>query len=122
MATDVPSRWSRIRERKLVDPQVREQYQRTRRSVSSIRQVLQVVDAERQRAGLTKAELAQRIGTSPAAIRRLFTSESANPTLRTVVDLLDALDLEVALRPKPRTRAVPGPRSARSGTQAARAH
>ena len=119
MATDVPSRWSQIRERKLADPRARERYERTRRSVSSIQEVLQRVDAERQRVGLTKAELAQRIGTSPAAIRRLFTSESANPTLRTILDLFEALDLELALRPKLRRRGARSSPRARPRNQAA---
>jgi ribosome-binding protein aMBF1 (putative translation factor) len=93
-------RWSTIRERTLTDPAARERYEQTRRSVLATRRVLQVIDAERKRAGLTKAELAERIGTSPAAVRRLLTSESANPTLRTVLDLFDALNLEVALHPR----------------------
>ena len=100
MAVSRSDRWSTIRERTLEDPAARARYERTRRSVSAIRHVLQMIDAERERAGLTKSELAARIGTSPAVVRRLLTSESANPTLRTVLDLFDALHLEFALQPR----------------------
>lgn len=103
MAASRSDRWSKIRERTLVDPATRARYERTRRSVLATRQVLQLIDAERERAGLTKSELAERIGTSPATVRRLLTSDSANPTLRTILDLFDALDLEFALQPRSAT-------------------
>ena len=93
-------RWAQIRGQKLADPATRDRYERTRRSVAAIRHLLRLVEAERERAGLTKAELAQRMGTSPAVVRRLLTSDSANPTLRTILDLFDALDLEFALQPR----------------------
>lgn len=88
-------RWSAIRERRLADPGVREQYERTFASVSVVRQLLQALNAERERAGVSKSELARRVGASPAAIRRLFTSTTANPTIRTIVELFWALDIEL---------------------------
>lgn len=121
MATSGSSRWERIRARKLADPDVRDRYERARRSIASVRQLLQLVEAERERAGLTKAELAERAGASPAAVRRLLTADGANPTLRTILDLLHALDIELALRPSARGRAVrapqqPGPSTKRAVT------
>jgi ribosome-binding protein aMBF1 (putative translation factor) len=88
-------RWSDIRERRLSDPIAREQYERTFASVSVVRQLLQALDAEREHAGVSKSELARRVGASPAAIRRLFTSNTANPTIRTIVELFWALDIEL---------------------------
>lgn len=118
MAELDPSRWGRIRARKLADPSARERYERTRQSVAMMRQVLQVVDAERERAGLTKADLAHRVGVDPSAIRRMFTSDASNPTLRTILEVLDALGLEVTVRrraPMRRSRASRGsPAPARS--------
>ena len=101
MATEADSsRWALIRARKLADPATRERYERTRRSVAMTRQVLQVIDAERVKAGLSKADLAQRIGTSPSVVRRLLTSDTSNPTLKTVLGILDALDVQFILRPR----------------------
>src|SRR4051812_12196594 len=107
-------RWSEIRARTLSTPAAREQYQRTRQSVIAIRRMLQMLDAERERAGLTKTELARRIGSSPATLRRLFTSPTANPTLRTIVDLFEALDVDISLRPRKRRRDRKGVESASS--------
>ena len=58
------------------------------------------VDDERAQAGLTKAELARRVGANPATMRRLLSSGQHNPTLRTVLEICDALDLEVTIAPK----------------------
>jgi ribosome-binding protein aMBF1 (putative translation factor) len=92
------TRWRQIRARALADPAARAQYERTYRMVLLTRQLLQAIDAERERAGLTKAELAGRAGTNPAAIRRLLTSDSGNPTLRTVIGVADALGLEISIQ------------------------
>lgn len=59
------SRWDEIRTRKLADTATLERCEQTRRSVAATRQVLQLIDAERERAGFTKAELARRVGTNP---------------------------------------------------------
>lgn len=99
-----PNRWAEIRERTLADPVMGERYERTRRSVLATRRLLQLIDAERERAGLTKAELAERVGATPSAVRRLLTSEGSNPTLRTLLGLFDALDLEFSVGPKKRAR------------------
>src|SRR4051794_37805458 len=91
-------RWAQLRERVLETDADRRRYEQTKRTVIFVRRLLQRIDAERERAGLTKTDLAERIGASPASVRRLFTSQSANPTLRTVVELFDALGLEVQVQ------------------------
>ena len=95
-----PDRWSEIRAKTLSDPAARERYERKFKSVVAVRRMLQMIDAERERAGLSKSALARKIGASPATVRRLFTSPTSNPTLRTVVDLFTALDLEIEVRPR----------------------
>jgi ribosome-binding protein aMBF1 (putative translation factor) len=92
------SRWSVIRERALTDPEVRHRYARTKHATVLTREVLMRIDTERERAGISKAELARRIGTSPSVVRRLFTSQASNPTLRTVIDMLDVLGVDLELR------------------------
>ncbi len=112
MAESKPSRWAQIRERRLAEPGMYERYERTRRSALLTHQLLQLIDAEREKAGLTKAELASRIGTNPSAVRRLLTSGTSNPTLRTTLSLLDVLGLEVSVKPKQRSRRRRASRSA----------
>ena len=60
--------------------------------------VLEALDRERGRRGLTKQELAARAGLQAAAVRRIFTGR-ANPTLATLSGLADALGLDVTLTP-----------------------
>jgi ribosome-binding protein aMBF1 (putative translation factor) len=95
-----PGKWSEIRAKMLSDPVARERYERKVRSIVAIRRMLQMIDAERERAGLSKSALARKIGATPATVRRLFTSPTSNPTLKTVVDLFTALDLEIEIKPR----------------------
>ncbi len=48
--------------------------------------VIRQLDELREKAGLTKAELARHIGRDPSSIRRLFTARS-NPELRLVASI-----------------------------------
>ena len=96
--------WEQFRAELLEDPEAREEYERTRRSVTELRRILQTVESERQQAGLSKADLARRVGVEPAAIRRLLTSETSNPTFRTMLGIFDALGLQLTLTPTKRAR------------------
>lgn len=97
MAT-TQSRWDQIRQRNLADPEFGERYARTRKSLARMQEVLQFLDTQRQLTGVSKTELARRIGAHPAAMRRLLTSGTSNPTLRTVLDVMDALGIEMRLQ------------------------
>ena len=105
------SEWAELRKSVLDTPEAQAEYERTRQSLLRTRQILQRLDAERQRAGLTKAALAARIGSDPSVVRRLFSSAAGNPTLQTVMQIADALDVEFDVRP--RRASLPGRRSAR---------
>ncbi len=51
----------------------------------------------------SKADLARAIDKNPASIRRLFTSE-ANPELKTIAAMASALDAEIVIKKRPRSR------------------
>lgn len=59
--------------------------------------ILQEIDRERERQGLTKQELAKRAGLQPAAVRRVFSGQS-NPTLSTLSALTTALRCDVNIQ------------------------
>ena len=61
---------------------------------------MNALDDAREGSGITKAELARRAGLGPEAVRRLFSIGHVNPTLRTVIALAAAMDLDVHLVPK----------------------
>jgi ribosome-binding protein aMBF1 (putative translation factor) len=102
-------RWSELRAKTFPDAAARERYERKVKSIVAVRRMLQLIDSERERTGLSKSDLARRIGVSPATVRRLFTSPTSNPTLRTIVDLFTALDLDIEVRPRDR---IPTPEDA----------
>jgi ribosome-binding protein aMBF1 (putative translation factor) len=86
----------RLMAARMEDAEFRAEYQRTRREVERIDVIIRALDARREQQGLSKAELARRIGRNPSSIRRLFTQET-NPELKLVVSMLDALGLELSV-------------------------
>lgn len=102
---------------RLDDPEYRSAYEQAKERIDQIDWVVRALDDRRAELNLTKADLARRAGVKPEVIRRLFSAEKPNPTLRTLVAIAGALNLE--LRPEPRrprtgtTRA----QSASSGTR-----
>ena len=116
---DNSGEWEKFRAELLADPENREVYDRTLSETVALRKILQQVESARASEGISKAELAQRAGINPASIRRLLTSETANPTIKTMLGVFDALGLEVTLTYKKRRARRPGQRSPRSAAQPA---
>lgn len=88
-------KWERLRAERMQSPAFRERYERTRQSLREVQAVLAYLDEQREEAGLSKADLAREIGTHPAVVRRLFSSGTGNPTMKTVMDVMNALGLEM---------------------------
>jgi DNA-binding phage protein len=91
--------FDRYLEGRMNDPEFAEDYRSARREIDAIDTVVRTLDAARIRIGLSKAALAREIGARPEFVRRLFTAEKRNPTLRSVVKMADALGLVVQLVP-----------------------
>lgn len=62
-------------------------------------ELLRALDEARRLAGVSKAELARQIDIRPEAVRRIFTANDANPTLATILKLVDALGFHLELAP-----------------------
>ena len=88
--------------RRLEDPEFREEFERQQREIAQIDALINRLDALRELQGMSKAELAREIHKNPAVVRRLLTAP-ANPELRTVVALADALDADVQIVPRKRS-------------------
>ena len=84
---------------RLEDPEFRAEYERARREIDQVDSVIRQLDQLREEAGLTKAELARRIGRDPSSIRRLFTSK-ANPELALVTSIAEDLGADVRVIPR----------------------
>lgn len=76
--------------------------------ITSMAAVLSALEEAREKRDLSKAEVARRMGRKPEAVSRLLRGAGANPTLATLVELADALEIEINLtiteRPKRRRR------------------
>jgi len=87
-------------ESQLADPSFKAGFEKKLAKVKSIAEGLQVIEAVRERENIPKAELARRMERKPEAISRLLRGEGVNPTLDTLVDLVDAIGLELDIRIK----------------------
>jgi DNA-binding phage protein len=85
---------------RLKDPEYKSAYDHARERIDQIDSVIRAFDDRRVELDITKAELARRAGIKPEAIRRLFSTETPNPTLSTLVALAAALDLELVPFPR----------------------
>lgn len=72
-------------------------YTEERAVIDSTDALLCTLDEARFLVGVSKAELARQIETRPEIVRRLFTTKGANPTLATVLKLIDALGFHLEL-------------------------
>ena len=83
----------------LEDPEFLREYVVESMRIATLDFVVNALDEAREAAGLSKAELARAIHVEPAAIRRLFSSDHANPTLGTLAEVAAALGMRVTLEP-----------------------
>lgn len=56
---------------------------------------LQIIEAERKAQKMSKKEMARRAGLDAASVRRLLTTEGANPTQETSLRLFSALGIHL---------------------------
>lgn len=81
------------------DPEFHRLYKRE----GVIEAFLERIENERERQGITRVQLAERMGCSPANITRIM-RRTANLTVATMVDMADALGLQIAVTLAPRRR------------------
>jgi len=74
-------------------------YAEARKGIDSVDGFMRSLEAAREEADVSKAELARRTGTRPEAMRRLLTTKAANPTLATVLSVARSLGYKLALVP-----------------------
>lgn len=86
----------RLAKRLAEDPEFRSEFERERRQIDQVDAVIRQLDVMRERAGMSKADLARAIGKEPSAVRRLFTA-AVNPELKTVAAIADALGARVEI-------------------------
>jgi DNA-binding phage protein len=104
MALDTSYRQRRLANRLENDPEFRAAYDASVKEIAQVDAVMRELDELRIAAGKSKAALARDISKNPASVRRLFTSH-ANPELRTVAAIANALDAEIVVKSRKRQKA-----------------
>jgi DNA-binding phage protein len=89
-------------------PRFAAEYARARAEIGAIDDLIRALDEQRVAIGMTKAELARRVSTSPEIVRRLLTADDANPTMETVLRIAEAVGLRLTLEPVAARPSVPG--------------
>ena len=84
----------------LADPEAKAAYEAELAHIRAVDRIVNALDAARVDLGVSKAEVARKLSMDPSALRRLLTSDDANPTLRTVAAIADAVGLQIKLVPK----------------------
>jgi DNA-binding phage protein len=87
----------------LEDPEFLREYIAESVRIATIDAIVNVLDEARISVGLSKAELARAIGTEPVPVRRLFSTDAANPTLGTFAEVTAALGLRISVERLPKT-------------------
>lgn len=103
-ATAPPSEFERRKAAVLATPEGRAAWEATGREIDQVVALLRRIDEQRIAIGLSKAELARRVGRDASAVRRVFTAGGVNPELSFVAQLADAVGLRlvaVAAEPSP---------------------
>ncbi len=99
------SAFDRFVDEQMESPTFAAERERARAEITAVDDLIRSIDSARLELGLSKADLARQITSSPEAIRRLLTSRSANPTLRTVLEVLGAVGLRLTVTKAPAHRA-----------------
>lgn len=94
--TSTSAFWSDLA-RDLEDPEFLREYIGQSVRIATVDAMVNGLDDAREAAGLSKAELARAIEVEPATIRRLFSSETPNPTLATLAEVAAALGMRITL-------------------------
>lgn len=85
--------------RDLQDPQFLRDYVAESVRIATIDRMVNDLDAAREAAGLSKADLARAINSQPATVRRLFSARHINPTVGTVAEVAASLGMRLVLEP-----------------------
>jgi DNA-binding phage protein len=91
--------WADLHEQLQGDPDFARQYLLEWVRISTVDRLVNQLEAERSSIGISKAALARAIHRDPAAIRRLLSDTSGNPTVETVSSVAAAMGYKLELVP-----------------------
>jgi DNA-binding phage protein len=90
--------YERYLKKRFPDAASRDRFDREVAAVQAMAQIMGALETSRESLSLKKSELASRAGWKDPAVSRLLTSPGSNPTLKTWLELLAAMDLCADIR------------------------
>jgi ribosome-binding protein aMBF1 (putative translation factor) len=106
--------------KRMENPEFAAEFKKSRAEIDIVDGFIRALDERRTELGMSKGELALRVSQNPSALRRLLTS-GGNPSLKTALELADAVGLVVRLEPVKATLTSPKPRTPKSARRPANA-
>jgi len=97
--------WEKYLSKRHPAGQAREAFDHEVRAITAAAQLIASIEELRTSMNMSKSEVARRLGKQLSAISRSLTSEDSNPTVVTLLEMLDAMGVRV--------RVTVGPRSSR---------
>lgn len=88
----------------LADPEFKKGFDRKVANLRSLAELMQAMERAREAGKLSKKAVADRMGRHPSAVSRLLCGEGPNPTLETIAELAEALDLSLSIEVKRRPK------------------
>lgn len=88
--------------------------------ISTFDSLVNQLEEARAQVSLSKAEIARRLGTESANIRRFFTSGTENPTLSTLTEVAAAVGMRLSLEPLPEAERAEMSKALTSGVRSVR--
>jgi DNA-binding phage protein len=91
--------------RRMEQPEFAEAFEQAHARIAGIDSLIRAIEHVLGAKGMSKAELARRIGAKPESVRRLLSDPRGNPTLSTILKVLNEVGLHLEVAPNaPRRR------------------
>jgi DNA-binding phage protein len=98
MATRRKTTFDRYVAKRLKAPGFASAHRQAKAEIAATDAIVRRLDQERERAQMSKAELARRAGMPEETVRKLFTADGVNPELNTINRLAAPLGLQLTFK------------------------
>ncbi len=96
------SAWEKYLSKRHPAGKAREAFDHEVRAITAAAQLIASVEELRTSMNVSKSDMARRLGKQLSAISRSLTSEDSNPTVVTLLEMLDAMGVKVVVTVSPR--------------------
>lgn len=94
--------WERYLAKRHPSGPAREAFDHEVRAVTAAAELVSSIESFRSSMNISKSEVARRLGKQLSAVSRSLTADDSNPTIVTLLEMLDAMGVRVILTVEPR--------------------